>query len=239
MGVWLRPGVAMGEQEAFVPEQGAQHLRNIGGTKNVVDMAILEPYLPEQRETDETLDEEPHNEEILRVLNKMKESAAGDDEITSNTLRMMTRESPRFKEALCSEIKHLWNIDPELWEEEIQRGVVFLLWKQKPPKSNLDNYRGICLLSTISRLLAKIVASRLTPWIEKQHHAKHGVRFQTLQEYERRRPLGACAVGKRHSTMDGGQGPNSNAPFRHQEGVPECAETAALDAYENTVSQTK
>ena len=96
----------------------------------------------------------------------MKESAAGDDEITSNTLRTMARGSHAFRLALCKEIRHLWHTEPTQWEEVVIRGVVFLLWKQKHPKTNLDNYRGICLLTTLSRLLAKIVASRLTIWLE-------------------------------------------------------------------------
>ena len=46
-----------------------------------------------------------------------------------------------------------------------------MLWKQKGRRDdldNLDNYRGICLLSIISRIVARIVSVRLRDWAERQ-----------------------------------------------------------------------
>ena len=42
-----------------------------------------------------------------------------------------------------------------------------MLWKKKGKKSSLDNYRGICLLSIISRVCARLVSGRLQEWGEE------------------------------------------------------------------------
>lgn len=45
-------------------------------------------------------------------------------------------------------------------------GLVFLLFKGKGARDNLDGYRGICLLSIVSRVVARILALRLAKWAE-------------------------------------------------------------------------
>ena len=130
LGVWLHPGAALGDHEAFMPEQGAARLRKIGGEPNQVNWDEVASLLPEQREVDEALDEPPSDDEIHKAMYTMRESAAGDDEVTANTLKVMAKNSPRFRSELYKHVRHLWKTDPDEWEDVIQRGVVFLLWKQ-------------------------------------------------------------------------------------------------------------
>ena len=39
--------------------------------------------------------------------------------------------------------------------------MVLLLWKKKGDDKDLDNYRGICLLTIITTLVSRILARRL------------------------------------------------------------------------------
>ena len=103
LGNWLQPGAARGTIEVFISEQGAGHLKHISGSANEVDMQKLLDHMPAQREVDHSLARVPAEEEILDTLGKMRERAAGDDELTTNTLRQMAKTSDRFRRAgaLC------------------------------------------------------------------------------------------------------------------------------------------
>ena len=52
------------------------------------------------------------------------------------------------------------------WEDCIEVGLVVPLFK-KEEWTNINNYRGVCLLTMGSRILAKVLANRLRDWIEK------------------------------------------------------------------------
>ena len=52
------------------------------------------------------------------------------------------------------------------WEDCIEVGLVVPLFK-KGEWTNINNYRGVCLLTMGSRILAKVLANRLRDWIEK------------------------------------------------------------------------
>ena len=40
--------------------------------------------------------------------------------------------------------------------------------RKKGDRSDLDNHRGICLIHVFSRLLAKVIASRLSDFCERE-----------------------------------------------------------------------
>ena len=52
------------------------------------------------------------------------------------------------------------------WEEETTRGWVIPLFK-KGSRGDLNNYRGVCLLPLMSRICARILATRIRIWAEK------------------------------------------------------------------------
>ena len=53
--------------------------------------------------------------------------------------------------------------------DELARcGLVVPIFKKGDRKS-LDNYRGVCLLSAISRILARIMATRICQWTEEEN----------------------------------------------------------------------
>ena len=59
----------------------------------------------------------------------------------------------------------MWVTSPEDWESMIHEAEVIALFK-KGDRNLLDNYRGICLLQVISRLIARIMAQRLSKHLE-------------------------------------------------------------------------
>ena len=93
----------------------------------------------------------------------MKDSAAGEDEITAGMLRWI---GPEAKKMVFSVLSQMWVSPAEDWERQIgaslSTGVVFLLWKGKGSVKDLDKYRGIVLLSILSRWIARILAKRMS-----------------------------------------------------------------------------
>ena len=63
-------------------------------------------------------------------------------------------------------IQFMFNNKAEKWEESLKIGLVVPLFK-KGDRNNPGNYRGVCLLSMASRILARIMANRLRIWAEK------------------------------------------------------------------------
>ena len=83
---------------------------------------------------------------------------------------MLRSAGPKVLMHVCALVRLLWKTPTAEWPtvagHEVVRGVVILLWKKKGDRASLDNYRGICLLSIISRIVARIVATRLGTWSE-------------------------------------------------------------------------
>ena len=52
---------------------------------------------------------------------------------------------------------------PEIWTESIIKPIIY---KQKGDRNNLDNYRGISLISCFSKLFTSVLNNRLEKFIE-------------------------------------------------------------------------
>ena len=65
-------------------------------------------------------------------------------------------------------VKHIWNTSATLWEEPLKVRVIILLFK-KGDKCDPTNYRGICLLPILSRVLGRILATIITVWAEEMN----------------------------------------------------------------------
>ena len=63
------------------------------------------------------------------------------------------------------QIQWLWENPANRWNEEQKVGILIPLQK-KGDKKDMNNVRGICLLPIMSRILAKILATRLRNWVE-------------------------------------------------------------------------
>ena len=51
------------------------------------------------------------------------------------------------------------------WDESAKSGIIVLLFK-KGDRKCVNNYRGVCLLSMCSRILARVIPKRLSWWAE-------------------------------------------------------------------------
>ena len=60
------------------------------------------------------------------------------------------------------------NTSATLWEEHLKVGVIIPLVK-KGDKSDPNNYRGICLLPILSRVLGRILGTRIRVWAEEMN----------------------------------------------------------------------
>ena len=65
------------------------------------------------------------------------------------------REDPMRSPSTCFGIR-----SPGSWEPSVHAAVVLALFK-KGDRAKLDNYRGICLLSVASRVVARVISCRL------------------------------------------------------------------------------
>eukprot|EP00959_Pyramimonas_sp_CCMP1952_P413897 8672186-Pyramimonas_sp.AAC.1 len=92
----------------------------------------------------------------------MKDSAGGKDEVR----KLLANAGPVTRRRLFRLVRQLWQQPVAEWEASVHSGVVFLLYKNKGSRTDLDNYRGICLLSFLSRLVARIMACRLRDYAE-------------------------------------------------------------------------
>ena len=62
---------------------------------------------------------------------------------------------------MAEKVKQMAGRNPEEWENTIKEGVVIPLYKNKGKRDQMNNYRGICLLSMASRILARVMASKI------------------------------------------------------------------------------
>ena len=66
-------------------------------------------------------------------------------------------------------VQRMHRSDADSWEREIKTGLMVPLHK-KGHRKEIKNYRRVCLLSMVSRNLARIMATRLRSWIEDIGH---------------------------------------------------------------------
>ncbi|CAK0812995.1 unnamed protein product [Prorocentrum cordatum] len=149
-------------QEPYALEQARKHMLGIAGAPNTVPEALFASF-PPPRPVASALGGAPSRREVDANIAKMKGSAGGKDEVRIE----MVKGAPHiFRDVLAELIQKMWITDPALWEHQCVEALVKLLYKRRGDKKGLNNWRGICLLSICSRMVARIVASRLTAWSE-------------------------------------------------------------------------
>ena len=109
------------------------------------------------------LEETPSREEILEQMNKMKDSAPGEDGVR---LRYLMKGGPAILDEIVVMVQFMFNNSADKWERSLKVGLVIALHK-KGDKNNPNNFRGVVLLAMGSRILARILANRLRIWSEE------------------------------------------------------------------------
>ena len=96
--------------------------------------------------------------------------AAGEDEVTAELLKFG---GDNLWEVVVRVCREQWLLLTEaapgaevVWPQEWCVGLVVPLWKRKGNKKDKNTWRGITLLSVGSKLLARVVATRLRSWFD-------------------------------------------------------------------------
>ena len=105
----------------------------------------------------------PEKVEILEQMGKMRDAAPGEDGVR---LSYLLKGGTRMHDRIVEIVQYMFLNDAEKWEDSLKSGVVVPLFKMKGDRDDPGNYRGVCLLSLASRILARILAARLQVWAE-------------------------------------------------------------------------
>ena len=127
--------------------------------EKVVELKVEEETL---ERNNELIVQIPSFEEIKNEIAKMKDAAPGEDEIR---LRYIRETGDEVRKSVYRQIQWLWENPAHRWNEEQKVGIILPLHKERD-KKDMNNFRGICLLPIMSRILARILATRLRNWAE-------------------------------------------------------------------------
>ena len=105
----------------------------------------------------------PTSEEIMKEMAETKDSAPKEDGIRLGLIKTASKE---IQEVVVLKVKDMWNTSATLWEEPLKVGVI-IPFSKKGDKSDPNNYRGICLLPILSRVLGRISATRIRVWAKR------------------------------------------------------------------------
>ena len=165
-----------GTQQPDNPVMEAQawkeHFRRIqDGTQPVHDRIWANVVERADRAT--WMDEKPNQAEIQKAIKTMKlGKAPGIDGVTVEALRWAPDE---MHHQLCTIIQTMWmdatstqlGQEAHDWPEAWKTAIIVPLWKQKQPRSDKNNWRGVTLLSVGAKVVAHIVANRLQTHTEE------------------------------------------------------------------------
>ncbi|CAJ1389406.1 unnamed protein product [Effrenium voratum] len=123
--------------------------------------------IPEHEQVATWMGDAPSEAETRRAIQNMKcGKAPGVDGVTVEALRWGPES---LQSQLHLVVTHMWNeagscLDDQLgptWPTDWSTAIIIPLWKQKQPKTDKNNWRGITLLSVGAKIVARIVANRL------------------------------------------------------------------------------
>jgi len=109
-----------------------------------------------------------------KILSLKLRSATGNDGITPLMLRHLSRKTLTHLTYLFNHLLRLGHF-PTCWK----RAKVVPIPKANKPGNDPNSYRPISLLSTLGKLFERIVAARLTSFVNRQHllpHTQFGLR---------------------------------------------------------------
>ena len=114
------------------------------------------------KEANNTLNETPNEDEIRREMKNVKDSAPGKDQVR---MIYINEASEEVKTTIIKTVQYMFEKRAHRWEEELKEGHMVPIFK-KGDRNNTNNYRGVCLLAMCSRILGRVLATRLRWWSE-------------------------------------------------------------------------
>ena len=156
----------MAEARRYFHQIGTDHhpygTFNEGFAKAVRDKVSLQPEESRTVAIDAGLDTGIALEEVKGALLRLRtHKSPGADRIHNE---MLTRGGDDLSTAIHRLFSHIWQ--SEAWPQQWQLGHIAMIHKGGA-KENLDNYRGITLLSSLSKLFEVVVNSRLYVWANR------------------------------------------------------------------------
>lgn len=139
------------------------HCQAVSGSVQEVSDAVLD-HVP-WGTVAHWLGHTPSPAEVRLAVRRLRDCSPGRDEVTAGMLQWA---GPRAMDCVISIIQSLWVSQPDVWPHSVKQGIRIYLHK-KGDRQDLGNYRVIMLLPLISRVLARIVATRLQHWSEQSN----------------------------------------------------------------------
>lgn len=127
---------------------------------SVVNVEAIEKLTDEPVATH--LEEPPSIEEVKMAVNSLKNNkSAGMDGVPPEIWKYGGEDVVKW---LHFEFEHVWSggASPSSWKD----AEIFLLWKGKGNKSDLNQYRSIALLASAGKVLAKVLQARIGLYAE-------------------------------------------------------------------------
>ena len=163
-----RPAVA---GTKITAEEFKEHFEGVSRERYEVEPGMIERVVARAKdlreeekavEANEFMNEMPEREEIMETIESMKGSAPGEDGVRIEYLKYACEE---VKGRVVSMVQDMFDRRAHEWDESVKVGVMIPLHK-KGDREMVNNFRGVCLLTMGSRILAKVVAKRLGWWAE-------------------------------------------------------------------------
>ena len=159
------------EEEHFSPDEFREHFMKVSENRFEREISkIMETAASTTKRTDEEaanaakhLEREITFAEFQRELGKMKDGFPGCDSVRVSAVKNLNDDAKR---QLFQGMLHHLDTPIAQWPEETTEGWMIPLHK-KGTKMDRGKYRGVCLLPLISRIVARIFASRIREWAEE------------------------------------------------------------------------
>ena len=104
------------------------------------------------------LDRIPEEEEIIEQMKLMRDAAPCEDGVC---LSYLLNGGRKVLDEVIQMVGFMFENGAEMWEDTLKIGMVVPLYKGKGCRDDANNYRGVCLLSLGSRIVARICAKIL------------------------------------------------------------------------------
>ena len=158
-------GISRESIQSFTLDELRGQAQKSSGVLDPVSPDLIARVVP-QLPVFEPLGIAPTEQEISEALHCLRESAPGKDEVTINMLKFA---GPRARWQLRLLMHKMWVSGPATWDSLATHGLAVALYKGTGDRGDLDNHRFVVLLSAISRIIARILATRISEWAERRN----------------------------------------------------------------------
>ena len=159
------------ESNMITVSEFKEHFERVGKERFEEDPSVIASVIERVQDmrgserarcANERLNEMPEREEIECAMKDMKESAPGEDGVR---LMYISKACEEVKMRVIEIVRMMFERRASEWDEGAKSGIIVPLFK-KGDRKDVNNYRGVCLLSMCSRVLARVIAKRLSGWAE-------------------------------------------------------------------------